>query len=98
MRTAPSTIAIVSDCDDTLAPDTTAQLLERFGISAAQFYEERSNALVADGYDPPLAYMNAMLDLARDGGPLAGLTRESMTEIARDLTFFPGVPEVFTLL
>jgi hypothetical protein len=95
MRTVPSTIAIVSDCDDTLAPDTTAQLLEHFGVPARKFYAEQSSRLVVEGFDPALAYMNAMLELARDGGPLATLTRETMAQFARQLTFFPGVPAIF---
>src|SRR5882762_3428541 len=98
MRTIPSTIAIVADCDDTLAPDTTAQLLEHFGLPPRDFYRDKSEPLVADGYDPPLAYMNSMLALAHEGGPLAGLTRETMLAVGAELKFFPGIPEIFELL
>jgi hypothetical protein len=73
MRTIPSTIAIVSDCDDTLAPDTTAQLLEHFGVPAREFYSERSDRLVTDGYDPPLAYHPRLFpvsDGSESGNPL----------------------------
>ena len=34
-----TTIAIVADCDDTLAPDTTGQLLREFGVEPREFYD-----------------------------------------------------------
>jgi len=58
---AHTVIAVVCDCDETLAPDTTEQLLSHFGIDAKQFYEMQARKLVDAGYDPPLAYMNEML-------------------------------------
>ena len=91
-------IAVVSDCDETLAPDTTAQLLSQFGIDAKRFYKEQAGKLVDAGFDPPLAYMNEMLRLSRGDGPLAGLTQKRIVEIGRSLKFYPGVPAVFTEL
>ena len=58
-------IAVVSDCDETLAPDTTAQLLSHFGIDAKKFYKDQSGKLVDEGFDPPLAYMNEILRMAQ---------------------------------
>jgi hypothetical protein len=95
---AHTVIAVVCDCDETLAPDTTEQLLSHFGIDAKQFYEMQARKLVDAGYDPPLAYMNEMLRMAQDDGPLSQLTQPRMIEIGRSLKFYPGVPEVFTEL
>jgi hypothetical protein len=94
----PTVIAVVADCDDTLAPDTTAQLLEHFGIDPIKFYREDARKLVDQGYDPVLAYMNAMLEKAKGGGPLSTLTKDKITEIAQKLEFFPGIPDVFNTL
>ena len=92
---AHTTIAIVADCDDTLAPDTTAQLLDMCGVDSADFFPNRAHPLVKEGWDPSLAYMHRMIELARNNGPLAGLTRERMQDLAQRLTFYPGVPECF---
>lgn len=88
------TIAIVADCDDTLAPDTTRQLLGQCGVDASSFFQDVST-LIKDGWDPSLAYMHKMIQLAADGGPLAGLTCQNIQEIGRRLEFYPGVPQCF---
>jgi hypothetical protein len=95
---AQTVIALVCDCDETLAPDTTAQLLSHFGIDAERFYKEQSGKLVDAGYDPPLAYMNEILKMSQKRGPLSALTRAKIEEIGKSLQFYPGVPEVFTEL
>ena len=87
-------LALVADCDDTLAPDTTAQLLEAFGVSAQQFYKDRVTRLVNDSWDPPLATMHEILALVAEG-PLAELTRDRLIELGKGLTLYPGVPDVF---
>ena len=62
------------------------------------FYRKDAGRLVEQGFDPPLAYMNEMIRLAKGDGPLAGLTLSRMREVAATLRFYPGVPEVFTKL
>lgn len=92
---AQTTIAIVADCDDTLAPDTTGQLLELCGVDSKDFFTNRSNPLVREGWDPSLAYMHEMIRLAENEGPLASLTQERIREVAQLLKFYPGVPDCF---
>ena len=92
---AQTTIAIVADCDDTLAPDTTGQLLELCGIDSRDFFTNTSTPLVKAGWDPSLAYMWGMIDLAKDEGPLSLLTQERIQELAQRLTFYPGIPDCF---
>jgi hypothetical protein len=91
------TIALIADCDDTLARDTTGQLLQHFGVDKVQFYRERVAPLVNDGWDPPLAYLHEILQLAREGR-LDHLTKTTLEEIGRDLELYPGVPEFFSQL
>ncbi|TKJ30814.1 MAG: hydrolase [Chloroflexi bacterium B3_Chlor] len=90
-------IAVIADCDDTLAPDTTGQLLEKFGVDVDQFWQQRVAPLVDAGWDPTLAYLCEMLALVEEG-PLETLTEAKMREIGPQLQLYPGVPEVFSAL
>ena len=94
---AQNTIAIIADCDETLSPDTTAQLLRHFGIDPEAMFREAAE-LVKQGWDHPIAYMQRMIELAEGDGPLAGLTRSKMEESGRQLQFHDGVPEIFSEL
>ena len=91
---AQNTIAIIADCDDTLAPDTTAQLLRHFGLEPEVLFREAAE-LVKLGWDHTIAYMQRMIALAEADGPLAGLTRGKMEELGGQLRFHEGVPEIF---
>src|SRR6266545_463809 len=93
---AHNTIAIVADCDDTLAPDTTAQLLTACGVDAASFFTDRSARLVREGWDPALAYLHELMLAIRTGE--IDLTPERLVDIGRNLHFYPGVPDCFTQL
>lgn len=90
---AQNTIAVIADCDGTLAPDTTNQLLDRFGVKPEEFWPNEVQPLVRDGWDEHLAYMQKLIDLSRKGGPLEGLTQATLTEIGTELEFYPGVPD-----
>jgi len=45
-------IALIFDFDDTLVPDSTSQLLEEYGISSDEFWEDEFSPLITEGYDP----------------------------------------------
>ena len=92
-----STIAIIADCDGTLAPDTTGQLLAQCGVDPKELFDQ-ANGLVRKGWSQPLAYMHEMIQLTKPGQPLADLTRSQIKEIGENLTFYPGVPECFRLI
>ena len=92
---AQTTIAIVADCDDTLAPDTTGQLLTLCGIDPEDFFRNGCDPLIKEGWDPTLAYMRKMVELAEGEGPLSELSRQKLQDLAGQLNFFPGVPECF---
>lgn len=92
---AQNTIAVIADCDDTLAPDTTAQLLRHFGVDPDVVFREAAD-LVKQGWDPAIAYMQCMIKLAEGGGPLSGLNRTKMEEVGLTLEFHPGIPEIFS--
>lgn len=91
---AHNTIAVIADCDDTLAPDTTAQLLTSLGITPKDFYEGPVGKLVDEGWDPTLAYLHELIRQA----PVHGLTRAKIQEVGEGLRFYPGIPDAFPKL
>ena len=87
-----NTIAVIADCDGTLAPDTTDQLLTHFGVDPAEFWPREVRPRVEAGWDEQLAYMQKLIELSRVGNSLQGLTKEKLVEVGTGLKFYEGVP------
>jgi hypothetical protein len=51
---------------------------------------------VQDGWDNALAYLNLILEETADGRPLENLTNQKLSDLGRALTFYQGLPEIFT--
>lgn len=64
---ASNVIAVICDCDETLAPNTTSLLLERNGIDVESFWNTITVDFVRRGWDPPQAYLSEILRLMREG-------------------------------
>jgi len=98
---AQDVIAIICDCDGTLCPDTSDRLVRELGIDSEDFWKNRVNPLVKDGWDPPLAYLQQLLVEAEDSeaGPL---TLEKLNSVGAGVEFYPGaldfVPRLRLLL
>ena len=93
MPAPQSTIALVFDYDQTLTPNYMQDeaLFPAFGIEPKIFWR-RCNDLVDDqGYDHELAYMKVLLDTLGMDRP----TNARLRELGADLTFYPGLPEMF---
>ncbi len=90
---AHNTIAVIADCDGTLAPDTTDQLLTYFDVRPEEFWPEEVEPLVKAGWDEHLAYMQKLIELSGRCEPLEGLTKSKLAEIGATLEFYPGIPE-----
>ena len=88
-----NTLAVIADCDGTLAPDTTDQLLTHFGVDPAEFWPREVKPLVEAGWDEHLAYMQKLIELSGEGKPLEGLTKDKLAEIGANLKLYEGVPE-----
>lgn len=86
-----NTIAIICDCDETLAPDTTGFLLDYNGLSQKLFWENVSK-MVSQGWDPPLAYMNKIVELMKSGH-IEQDTNEKLTALGEHVKPYKGVPE-----
>ncbi len=89
---AQSTIAVVCDCDDTLAPDTTNFLLESNGVDTRAFWDAHKS-LVADGWDPPIAWMTMILDKIRTGD-IAQDTNALLRGLGGRISPNPGVMDL----
>ncbi len=92
-----SVLAVIFDFDDTLLPDSTSALLRNHGLKPDEFWTKRAKALVDQGYDPPLAYLNLLLREVGPGKPLGKLTNQLLSEFGSSLdsTWFPGLPDFF---
>ena len=83
------TIAIICDCDGTLCPDTTNKLVMDLGINASDFWENQVHPLVKDGWDPPLAYLNKLLQASAES-EAKQLDGPTLRKSAAEVRFFPG--------
>lgn len=90
-------IGLIFDFDDTLAPDSTTQLLEEHGIVPEEFWFTEFQSHVREGYDPTVAYLSLLLDKVGDDQPLGKLTIEDLEAFGANLTetLYPGVPRLF---
>ena len=85
-------IAIICDCDGTLCPDTSDQLVRDLGLDADRFWKDQVASQVEEGWDHTLAYLNQFLKSTRDG-PSAALTRDRMQATGSATQFYPGALE-----
>ena len=97
MSTRSDHLAVIFDYDDTLVPDSTSLFLQSKGIDVEDFWGRRAKELVESGFDSPLAYLQLMLDEAKPGGDLEGLTLSELQEFGATLDdlYFDGLPEFF---
>lgn len=90
-------IALVFDFDDTLAPDSTSGFLEHIGVDTAAFWSSRVDPLLASGWDPVPAYLNAMIELSKEGGH-GTITQALLQNWGQTLPLHAGVETLFDRL
>jgi len=91
-----NTIAIICDCDETLTQDTTSLWLESNGIDITNFWNKISK-LVSQGWDPPIAWMNEIVQLIQQG-KIKEDTNAKLTKFGKTIKSFKGVPDFITEL
>lgn len=90
-------IAVVFDFDDTLAPDSTTELLAENDVDINDFWQEEFPKRIHEGYDPTVAYLSALLSHVGESEQLGEITPSELSPIADSLDeqWKPGVPEIF---
>ncbi len=84
-----SVIAIVFDFDETLGPDTISFVLHEQHVSPNDFWKE-VDSMVEKEWDPPLAYMHKMMQLAKEDH--LDVSKRSLKRLGEKLPLFPGLP------
>jgi phosphoserine phosphatase len=90
-----TTLAIVFDFDDTLAPDSTSAFLASLGLDVADFWSRRVQRLLDDDWDPIPAYLAMMIEESRARPPEDRITRDRLRAFGETVDFFPGVKSMF---
>ena len=85
-----NTIAIICDCDETLAPDTTNFLLEQNGIKVKQFWKNITK-MVSQGWDPPIAWMSETYKMMQSG-QIQQDTNKKLAQLGKKIVPYDGVP------
>ena len=85
-------IAVICDCDETLAPNTTSLLLEHNGIDVDAFWSTIASDFVRNGWDPPQAYLGEVLRLMREGRIKEDTPRKMRAFARSRVKPYPGAP------
>ena len=88
---AQNVIALISDCDGTICPDTATILVRELGLEPVSFWREVTLD-VERGWDPPLAWLNHLITLSR-AGKISPLTHELMQRVGASIEVYPGVAD-----
>ncbi len=67
--------------------------LDQYGIDSDKLWVEVAKE-VEKGWDPPLAYLEGILKLVREG-VITDLTANKLRDIGAAVEMFPGLPEMF---
>ena len=86
-----NTIAIICDCDETLAPDTTNFFLKENRINVKSFWKKITK-LVSQGWDPPIAWMMEILKMMQSG-QIQQDTNKKLAQLGTKITPYDGVPD-----
>ncbi len=92
---ARNTIAIAYDFDGTLAPGNMQEhkFIPELGIGNFEFWEEANEKARKNDMDEILAYMELMLEKAKECG--IPIKKENFEKYGKDITFFKGLDTYF---
>lgn len=91
-----TTIAVIFDFDDTLAPDSTTGLLKNLGVDVDVFWK-KVQSMVDGDWDPVPAYLQAIMEESGKGG-IGEITQKVLSDWGREVPVFKGAPSVFNRL
>ena len=87
-------LALVFDFDSTLAPSSYERLLEAMDVEPNQFFEERIQPLLDDGWDSILARFFCIIDEAQRRDDIK-LDDKLIRDVGKNLELYEGVAEMF---
>ena len=94
-------IGMVYDFDITLSPHYMQRhMFEAFGIREQEFWTKK-DLLVEEQLgkgklvQPDTAYLQLILNYAKPGNPLEGITETALRELGANIVLYPGIPEFF---
>ena len=92
-----TTIGVIFDFDDTLAPDSTTRLLDEYDIDTEEFWFRDFQNRVEAGYDPTVAYLSLLLEKTGADRSLGELTIDDLEAFGAELDeqLYSGLPELF---
>lgn len=88
-------VAVIFDFDDTLTDDSTTKLLQERGIDSSEFWKRHKDSVQA-GWNPTLSYLRLLLDNVGEGRPLGRLSNADLRAFGSRLSFYPGIPRLFS--
>jgi hypothetical protein len=96
MSAPQNIIGLVYDYDQTLSPSYMQDevMFPVFGIKPQAFWKKCQALVAEEGYDNELAYLKALLDYLSLDRP----TNNQLRDLGKNLTFYPGVIEMFSEL
>jgi phosphoglycolate phosphatase-like HAD superfamily hydrolase len=86
-------IALVFDCDGTIAEDTTTRVLRAVGIAPNSFWRQ-VRRLEQEGWDAPLAYMHLLIKQS-EANQSQKITRQTFIDVGKRIQFSKGIPRFF---
>lgn len=78
-------LAFIFDYDDTIVPDSTSQLLVKYGINPKKFWDKDFKKLIQLGYEPTIAYLNLIVQNIGDGKKLGNLTNDDLYNFGKEV-------------
>lgn len=93
---ASGRIALVFDCDGTIAEDTTTRLLIHLGVVPHSFWSD-CRKKEAQGWEPTLAFMKQLIDLAHhpNSKKRKSITEAVFAQVGPQLRVSKGIPQFF---
>jgi hypothetical protein len=88
-------VAVIFDFDDTLTDDSTTKLLEEHGVDPGNFWKQHKRSVQA-GWNPTLSYLRLLVDEVGEGKPLGNMSNADLRRFGTALTFYSGLPRLFT--
>jgi len=87
-------IALVFDCDGTIAEDTTTRLIRYLGMKPKAFWADVRKR-EKEGWEPTLAFMHKLIEFAQENKKKRTITENTFQDVGRLVKLSRGIPGFF---